>query len=88
MSALTLFLFVFALVKAKIHAEITVLEDPPTIYNRHATIKIKGAGFDAKAPDINLEISATGQSSLLNGKDFTIKIVDDGIVLTLLSGRR
>ena len=86
MTAFTLFLFVFALVK--IHAEVTVLENPPTIYNRHATINIKGAGFDAKAPDINLEISATGQPSLLNGKDFTIKIVEDGIVLTLLSGRR
>lgn len=69
-------------------AEVTVLEFVQTIYNRYPSVIVRGAGFDADAKDILLEVSAPGQPSLRTGKEFWISKEEDGIVLKLKNGQR
>ena len=60
------------------------------IYDKSPKLRIRGAGFDANDHDINLEIGAMGQPSLITDKDFMVtKDSDgDGLILKLLGNRR
>lgn len=69
-------------------AEVTVLKNVQTIYDRSPKLRIRGSGFDADEHSIILEMSATGQPSLRVDKDFLITKDDDGLILKLLSARR
>jgi len=71
-------------------AEVTVLRTVQVIYDKSPKLRIRGTGFDVHDHDINLEISATGQPSLIADKDFMItKDSDgDGIILKLLGNRK
>ena len=72
-------------------AEVTILQgEVQTIYDRSPKLRIKGAGFDAKMDDITLELSATGQPSLVINNDFTVANDEqgEGVVLKLLPNRR
>lgn len=71
-------------------AEVTVLRTVQVIYDKSPKLRIRGTGFDAQDHDISLEISATGQPSLVADKDFMVtKDSDgDGIILKLLGNRK
>lgn len=69
-------------------AEITILKNVQTIYDRSPKLRIKGSGFDADDHNIILELGAQGQSALRVDKDFLISKDDDGLILKLLSARK
>jgi hypothetical protein len=81
-------LFIFISFFAAIVAEITILKNVQTIYDRSPKLRIKGSGFDADDHNIILELGAQGQPSLRVDKDFLITKDDDGLILKLLSNRR
>ena len=68
--------------------EVTVLKVVQTIYDRSPKLRIRGSGFDVDEHNILLELSASGQPSLKDDKDYLITKDDDGIILKLLSARR
>ncbi len=69
-------------------AEVTILQQVQTIYDRAPKLRIKGVGFDADEHDISIELAASGEESLRMDKDFILSKSDDGIVLKLLSARK
>jgi hypothetical protein len=71
-------------------AEVTVLKTVQVVYDTSPKLRIRGSGFYAQDHDINLEISAVGQSSLVTNQDYMVtKDADgDGIILKLLGNRR
>ena len=69
-------------------AEVTVLKNVQTIYDRSPKLRIRGSGFDADEHSIIMELSASGQPALRLDKDFLITKDDDGLILKLLSGRK
>ncbi len=90
MSASLLLLLVVALAASVALAEVTVLKYTQTIYDRSPKLRIKGSGFDAEEKDILLDISATGQASLVADKDFSVSKDEDGdgLILKLLQNRK
>jgi len=69
-------------------AEVTILQQVQTIYDRAPKLRIKGVGFDADEHDITIELAASGEETLRMDKDFILSKADDGIVLKLLSARK
>ncbi len=68
-------------------AEVTVLRNTQTIYDRSPKLRIRGTGFTADEHHIFLNISAQGQQSLELDIDYMITKDDDGIILKLLSNK-
>jgi hypothetical protein len=73
---------------ASVSAEITIVAQVQTIYDRSPKLRLKGVGFDAEDHDISIVLSAAGEEPLRQEKDFMLSKVDDGIVLKLLTGRK
>jgi len=71
-------------------AEVTVLKTVQVIYDKSPKLRIKGSGFDAQDHDIQLDIGAAGQPSLIADKDFLVTKDSDGegIILKLLGNRK
>jgi hypothetical protein len=69
-------------------AEVTIVAQVQTIYDRSPKLRIKGVGFDAEDHDISLTLSSGGEEPLRIDKDFMLTKVDDGVVLKLLTSRR
>lgn len=69
-------------------AEVTVLSKVQTLYSKSPKLRIKGTGFDADEHHIFLDLSATGQDSLVLDKDYLISKDDEGIILKLLGNRK
>ena len=80
--------FVSSLLLGLVAAEVTILTQVQTIYDRAPKLRIKGAGFEADEHDISLEISATGEEPLRMDKDFILSKSEDGIILKLLTSRK
>ncbi|KAJ1428075.1 hypothetical protein B484DRAFT_450036 [Ochromonadaceae sp. CCMP2298] len=70
-------------------AEVTVLKQVQTIYDRTPKIRIRGSGFEAEEADTKIDVGAIGQKSLVLNTDFTLsKDPDgDGIILKLTEDR-
>ena len=58
------------LVVALVAAEVTILKEVTTIYDRTAKLRIKGAGFDVDASELIIGIGTMGQDNLVQGVDF------------------
>ena len=86
--ALTSLLFVLCCLHHSVNAEVTILKNVQTIYDRSPKLRIRGSGFDADEHSIILELAASGQTALRLDKDFLITKDDDGLLLKLLSGRK
>jgi hypothetical protein len=71
-----------------VSAEVTILTQVRTIYDRTPKLRIKGQGFDADEHDITIELSARGEDPLRKDKDFILSKSDEGIVLKLLTSRK
>jgi hypothetical protein len=71
-----------------VSAEVTILTQVQTIYERAPKLHIKGQGFDADEHDITIELKASGEDPLRLDKDFILSKSDDGIVLKLLTSRK
>jgi hypothetical protein len=71
-----------------VSAEVTILTQVQTIYDRAPKLRIKGQGFDADEHDITIELSANGEDPLRMDKDFILSKSDEGIVLKLLTSRK
>ncbi len=86
----SLLLLVVALAVSVALAEVTVLKYTQTLYDRSPKLRIKGSGFDAEEKDILLDISATGQASLVADKDFTVSKDEDGdgLILKLIQNKK
>lgn len=71
-------------------AEVTVLKQVQTIYDRSPKIRIRGSGFDVDDHDIILELGAQGQPALVVDKDYLINTDEDGdgLILKLLTNRK
>jgi hypothetical protein len=71
-------------------AEVTVLKQVQTIYDRSPKLRIRGSGFDADDHDIILEIGSQGQPPLVVDKDYLINADEDGdgLILKLLTNRK
>lgn len=71
-----------------IAAEVVILTQVQTIYDRAPKLRIKGQGFDADEHDITIELSASGEDPLRMDKDFILSKSDEGIILKLLTSRK
>lgn len=71
-------------------AEVTVLKQVQTIYDRSPKLRIRGSGFDVDDKEILLDIGPNGGTSLVSGKDYMISVDDDGdgLILKLLTNKK
>ena len=69
-------------------AEVAILSKTQTIYDRSPKLRIKGSGFDADEHNIYLDLSSSGQPSLVLDKDYMITKDEEGLILKLLTNRR
>jgi hypothetical protein len=58
------------------------------IFDMSPKLHIKGFGFDAREPDITIEMSAQGAEPLRKGIDFLLSKDRDGLVLTLVDQKK
>ena len=73
---------------SQLSAEVTIVTQVQTIYDRSPKLRIKGVGFDVDDHDIKLTLSSGSEEPLRIDKDFMLTKVEDGIVLKLLTSRR
>lgn len=71
-------------------AEVTVLKQVQTIYDKSPKLRIRGSGFDVEDHDITLEIGSQGKPPLVVDKDYMITTDEDGdgLILKLLTNKK
>ena len=71
-------------------AEVTVLKQVQTIYDKSPKLRIRGSGFDVEDHDITLDIGSQGKPPLVVDKDYMITTDEDGdgLILKLLTNKK
>ena len=77
-------LLILAVLLSLAFAEVTILKNVQTLYDRSPKLRIRGSGFDP-VDDLLLSVSSTNSHALIQGTDFKItNATDSGITLRLM----